>query len=142
MSSAELPWFGVAAEEVPDWWTAARPFVERALAQGGGEFSPEDIEAALMARAMQLWLLRAGNDVCGALVTEIANYPRRRTAILRLFAADRDLRAAWRPLLPVVESWARVQGCGAIEVFGRPGWARILDYELIHVILRKELKHE
>ena len=99
---------------------------------------------ALQSRAMQLWLMRGGQGVAvrGALVTEIANYPRKKTAILRLFAADEGLRAAWRPLLAVVETWARAQGCDGIEVFGRPGWTRILDYELTQVVLRKELKHE
>ncbi len=144
LSSAEICWFGVAAADIPLWREAARPFVERALRHGNGEFSAADIEAALGTRAMQLWLMRGrdGGPICGALITEIANYPRRRTAILRLFAADRGLRAAWRPLLPVVEAWARAQGCGGIEVFGRPGWTRILDYEPTHVVLRKELKHE
>lgn len=142
LSSAEICWFGVPAEDIPLWRDAARPFIERALGHGNGEFTAADIEAALRARAMQLWLMREGGAVRGALVTELAIYPRKRTAILRLFAADHGLRAAWRPLLAVVESWARTQGCDGIEVFGRPGWARILDYELTHVVLRKELKHE
>ncbi len=148
-SSAELSWSGIPAQDIARWWDAASPFIERALAEGRGEYAASDIEAALRVRAMQLWLLgrngtrgSRGISVCGALVTEITNYPRRRTAILRLFSTDPGLRAAWLPLTSVLESWARAQGCDAIEVFGRPGWAKVLDYELTHIVLCKELKNE
>lgn len=141
-SSADLAWFGVVAAFIPLWWDAARPYIEHALDRGHGEFLPDDIRTCLLSRAMQLWLLRRNDEIRGALVTEIADYPRLRTVILRLFSADRELRGQWEPLLAVIEDWARDQGCAAIEIFGRPGWARRLDYELTHVVLRKELKHE
>lgn len=137
-SLAELSWFGVAPGQIGIWWALAAPFVERALAQGRGEMIPEDVRRFLASRAMQLWLLWDG-AVRGALVTEIANHPRKRICVLRLFAADPGLRAAWMRLAPAIESWAKAQGCAAIEVFGRPGWAKILGYELKQVVLSKEL---
>jgi hypothetical protein len=139
LSSAEISWFGVAAPEIAAWWPHAEPYVARALAEGRGEMEPCDVRRFLELRAMQLWLLWDG-AARGALVTEIANHPRKRSCILRLFAADRGLRAAWRALIPLAEEWAREQGCDAVEVFGRPGWARLLDYELKQVVLSKELQ--
>jgi hypothetical protein len=135
-----LRWFGVPARDLNIWWVSAAPLIERALARGRGEMTAEDVRGFLERRAMQLWLLWDGARVCGALATELANYPRKRSCILRLFAADAGWRAAWLRLLPLIEPWAREQGCAAVEVFGRPGWARILGYDIKQVVLSKELQ--
>jgi hypothetical protein len=50
-----------------------------------------------------------------------------------------DMRR-WLPLLATIESYARDEGCACVRIYGRKGWARVLDgYETQHVILRKEL---
>lgn len=73
------------------------------------------------------------------MVTELCDYPRKRTCIVRMLGG-KSLPQEWRGYLSLVEEWAREQGCSAMEVFGRKGWARKLDgYDLQQVVLRKEL---
>jgi hypothetical protein len=71
-------------------------------------------------------------------MTEIVRYPRSTRCVLFLCAGDGLDR--WLHHLGEIEAWARAQGCDAMEVAGRKGWARVLKgYELVNVMLRKEL---
>lgn len=138
-SLAELSWFGVARNALAGWWPLARGYVETALAEGPGDMAIDDVYRFLLSEHMQLWLLWF-EGVRGAVVTEIAVYPRQKTCILRLFAATDGLRSAWLPMLGVIEAWAREKECCAVEVIGRAGWRRLLpEYRQTHVILRREL---
>lgn len=129
----------VPAHQVPGYWDEAAPIIQRALDHGHGAYHLRDIFDALTKREMQLWLGLADGVVKAALITELCRYPRITTCILRLFAADKAKR--WFPHLEVIETWARAQGCVAIEVFGRLGWRKMLDgWTETHAILRKELK--
>lgn len=124
----------------PETWRAALPYVERAQAEGEGEYALDDLRRAIDEGTMQLWLLVADDGVIGAGLTEIIRYPQKTSAVLRMFAADDGRRAEWLPHLPHLERWARAQGCDAIEAIGRPGWARVLSaYRQTHVCLRKDL---
>lgn len=134
-----LEWFGVPGGALAAWWPSARPFIEAALAEGPGDMTAEDVHRFLRSGHMQLWLLRA-RGVRGALVTEIAVYPRQKTCIARLFSAESGRSFAWLPMMRILEAWAREQECCAVEVIGRAGWKRILpEYRQTHVVLRKEL---
>lgn len=127
---------GVRAAAVPKVWREVRPFIERALAEGAGHFAPEDIRAALLRRDMQLWIVRRPDrSAAGALVTEIVAYPRLKVCRLVLAAAADGGREDWLPWRRFVEDWARVQGCQAMELYGRPGWARIVRHDRKRVVL-------
>lgn len=124
----------------PLMWRAAIPFLERALDEGEGEFALDDLKRAIEAGTMQLWLLLADDGVIGAGLTEILRYPRKTSAVLRLFAAEDGRRIEWLPHLAHLERWAKAEGCDAIEAIGRPGWQRVLrTYRQTHVCLRKDL---
>ena len=93
----------------------------------------------LLAGRMQLWAV-VGEAIEAIVLTEIAEYPRRR--LCRVLAAAGAGRARWLHLLGTIEEWARAQGCTAIEPVARPGWERALaplGYRKTHVILEKEL---
>lgn len=138
-SSAELSWFGVDSGAIAGWWPLARGYVEAALAEGPGDMTADDVYRFLQSEHMQLWLLWF-NGVRGAVVTEIAVYPRQKTGVVRLFAAAEGFRSAWLPMLGVIEIWAEEKDCCAVEVIGRAGWQKLLtDYRQTHVVLRKEI---
>ena len=81
---------------------------------------------------MQLW--RDGDTIA---VTTIIRYPRKTTCLIVLAGGSLE---TLRRCLPLVEEWARHQGCQAMEVTGRKGWLRELkDYSQSQVRLWKEL---
>jgi hypothetical protein len=46
----------------------------------------------------------------------------------------------WLGHLDGIATWARAQGCAALELQGRPGWERLLEgWEKTHVLLRKRI---
>lgn len=130
---------GVPAAAVPRVWPFARPFVERALAEGGGHFLADDVLAALERSEMQLWTLWREGRIAGALVTEIVRWPRRSVCRLVLAGAEDGLRGEWLPWRKTIEAWARAHGCAAIEIYGRPGWARLLPGARKRVVLEWDL---
>jgi hypothetical protein len=130
---------GVPAAAVPLLWPCARRFVERALDEGGGHLLAEDVLAALLRREMQLWVLRRDGSVVGALVTEIVRWPRRSVCRLALAGAEDGLREEWLSWRGLIERWARAEGCDAMEIYGRPGWARIVPSARKRVVLEWDL---
>jgi hypothetical protein len=117
---------GIPASAVPLLWPHALRFIERALDEGGGHFLAEDVLAALRRREMQLWLLRDRERLVGVLVTEIVRWPRRSVCRLVLAGAEEGWREEWLQLRGHLERWARAEGCASIEIYGRPGWARLV----------------
>jgi hypothetical protein len=130
---------GVPASAVSLLWPCARRFVERALDESGGHLGAEDVLAALRRREMQLWVLRRGAPIVGALVTEIVRWPRRSVCRLVLAGAEDGLREEWLSWRGLIERWARAEGCASIEIYGRPGWARLVPGARKRVVLEWDL---
>lgn len=127
---------GVASADVAAAWPAVRPFLARALAEGAGHLDADDVRTACLSGAMQLWRLgEADGRPCGALVTELADYPRLRVCRLVLAAAEDGRRAAWLGFLPAIEAWAAARGAARMEAWGRPGWARLVPSARARVAL-------
>ena len=138
---------GIPAAMVLLVWEEARPWVARALEIEGGHFAEEDIRAALLSRDMQLWVVRAaenpasaapdaGRRIRGILVTEIVRYPRRTVCRLVLAGAEDGARAEWLAWRPLIDAWARANGCDLVELYGRPGWARLLPWATRRLVLQ------
>ena len=138
-SDADFQARGVVGDDVPTVWPLIEHLVVRALEYADGRYAASDVLMRLLARDMQLWLAVDWlGSIHGVCVTEIVNYPRSRRCQLFL-AAGRDPRR-WMNALATIESWAKAQGCDAIDCSGRAGWERLLHgYKKTHVSLRKEL---
>lgn len=98
-----------------------RPLIQASLDHGGNALALEDLYAAVLTGAMQLWLAPAGE---AALFTEIIDYPRLRALHVVISAGKLN---ALKDLTPVMLRWARdTQHCTRAQYTGRPGWLRIL----------------
>lgn len=138
-ADADIELRGVPADAVAKLWPEVRALVRRACERSDGRYATDDVLRALLSRDMQLWVAverrHAGTIAC-VCVTEIVDYPRERRCGL-VFCAGRQPEL-WLGCLTRIESWARMQGCAALELQGRPGWERLLDgWTKTHVVLRK-----
>jgi len=130
---------GIPAADIDAVWPLAEPLIAAACRRGGNKDGADDIRAGLNERDLQLWLAWDG-DIVALAVTEIACHPRKRCCRIRI-CAGRD-RQDWQHYLPVIERWAKVRGCAAMELIARPGWSRLLDtqgYATTHLFCEKEL---
>jgi len=79
----------------------------------------------------QLWAFEDS-----AIVTEIINYPQRRT--LRFWLAGGDLETLLE-VEPKIRKWSILYNCKAVEIIGRKGWGKVLkDYEPTATVFIKE----
>ena len=79
----------------------------------------------------QLWALKDS-----AIVTEIIDYPQRRT--LRFWLAGGNLKTLLE-VEPKIRKWSILYRCRAVEIIGRKGWEKVLkDYEPTAIVLVKE----
>lgn len=106
-------------EEVAGVWHDAEPQLRRAC-ERMGERTTHDVLVQLVTGNAQLW--RVGD--CW-FVTEIANYPRKRVAVLSL-AGGRFPRHEVREMRAMLYQWAKHYHADEIRVVGRRGWLRYL----------------
>jgi len=119
----------VPASSVPDMWPLVLPHLAPSIALSRGRYEPEDVGILCARGHMQLWIAGRGDDqVIGAMVTEIAVYPRKRVA-RTVFAGGTDLRRWYRLASDAVEAWGRSWGCQGLEACGRRGWGRLVGAE-------------
>lgn len=94
----------------------ARPYIEAALQYSGGTHTYEDVAAQISEGRLQFW-----PGVNSAVVTEIVEYPRKRT--LHFFLAGGNLPEL-RAMYPGILEWGKANGCTAATLAGRKGWVR------------------
>jgi hypothetical protein len=117
-------------------WPHVSHLVRRAMERGRmGRF--EDVQRDVLAGNAYLWAATEGEKILAVAVTQIGRDTKGRLCTIVACGG-----AGWRRfghLIEVLENYARDEACRAIEVCGRPGWARLLNYRTTRVVLRKEL---
>lgn len=127
---------GIQPYEVDKLWPRLAPLIEQGLRFAGGCFASDDVRRSLVEGRRQL--LVGWPEIACLLVTERIDYPLKR--VLHVFLVAGRLPRDWRILWRGIERWASSEGCTAIEIRGRPGWARRLpDYRATMIFLSKEL---
>lgn len=112
-------------------WFRVRPLVLAALAEGQGEYQARDVFDGVAKGLIQLW---AGER--SMVITQVSRYPRYRALQAIYGAGDlEEIKAG----LPTLLAFAKEQGCVAVLVFGRDGWARALGGKKVSTITRLEV---
>lgn len=126
----------IPADEVDGVWNLAEPILS-AVIRRGGDIQNEAMKQSLISKARQLWFVWS-DHLHGLVVTEIAETPRGKIANIVALGGT-DLKS-WIHLSEHLEIWARNEGCRAMEIIGRKGWARALpDYDVTQYVLTKRL---
>jgi hypothetical protein len=129
----------VPPARVHEFWPHARALIKAAMERG--DISPfVCVEHAVLTGDALLWLAwdADARAIAAACVTELQKVGARKFCGI-VGCGGKDMHR-WLPLLAGVEDYARAEGCAAMRIMGRAGWARILpDYRRKRVILEKQL---
>lgn len=126
----------VPREDINYVWQQVEPLIERAL---DDSYTARDVLDGIIRNSFQLFISWENNKVECAVVTEVADYPRKR--ILRYVLAGGNNLENWlEPIQEKIEQFATNNYCQAIEVAGRKGWLRKLKgFKQKIYIMSKEL---
>lgn len=127
-----------AKEEIGELWPTVRPLLVEALNYHTPGCAPFQVKANLENGEWRLLVVEDAGRVIAAGCLHIVELPLTRQCRFELFGGER--MAEWLPLLTDVEEWAISQGCTSFRLFGRRGWARILDdWRETAVVLEKDI---
>ena len=104
-------------------WADIEAYMAGAAKYTHGRYAVEDIYNELCKGNQQLWIA-FDDKVYGAVITEIMQYPQKRTLIMH-FTGGVELPKWKDEMLSVLRSFAKDNECDCIESYGRTGWKRI-----------------
>jgi len=122
--------------EIPTVWDKVKGHIEKALKYRGSNYSLDDIYAGLRKSEMQLWASQ-GKDLEAALVTTIQVKDDMKFCLF-LALGGTNLKK-WDSWQSYIENWARKEGCEEMRIYGRIGWAKIVNYKIDYTKMSKKL---
>jgi hypothetical protein len=130
----------VDPRHVHDIWPHAALLLKRAIAKTGlASFSA--IERDVLVGSSLLWIAWNGSAVEAAASTSLQQTEAGKVCIITACAGTGMRR--WQSLIGGIEAYAEAEGCRCVRIFGRRGWARVLDgYEQTYAIIDKPLGRE
>lgn len=117
-----------------------REFIERAFEHGRGDDNAEIVLADLKAKGSLLWIAWAADDrkIIAAAVTKIIKTWRGLICLITACGGVDLVR--WKHMIGGLEDFARAEGCIAIRMEARKGWAAVFtDYREPWIVLEKRL---
>lgn len=131
---------GIHASKVDDVWNRIEHFTQAALDRTEGEMAINDVKQYVEDRDMQLWVICDEEDIVGALITEVLDFPRKKAC--RYVTLGGDLKDAFPVIDQSISAWAKSLGCDRMELIGRRGWSRAiknLGYNEAYVYVTKDI---
>jgi hypothetical protein len=144
----ELIYVGlVYPHEVPSLWPYAARFIEMADEKVHFENKADlkEVLPGLLDGTKQLWILHRGQEMIGAGVTEIHQYPKKKICRVVALGSEPNTMPEWFAQWSRITEWARAQRCEGFEIIGRRGWVRrtaSLGFSERAVILYADLEPE
>lgn len=128
----------VSADNVRNIWPHIERFVASACDRGPGGLNPDDLRASCETSRHQLWIGVGDHGAEAAAVTGIFDDGNVRRAEWITFGGDWSKSLNFMPLL---EQWAKDNGCKAFRSYGRPGMVKRMpkEYRIKGVIFEKDL---
>lgn len=133
---------GIHSNNIGDVTPKVWAYVERSQQATACLDTVENVRALCAAGLKQLWLIVDGNELCGAIVTELVVWPRGKVCLMSACAHDGISVDDESTVLDVIEAWAMSKGCAYLEGCGRRGWARrhaSRGYNEVQTLVRKRL---
>jgi hypothetical protein len=107
-------------------WPKAAEMLGKAVKTTRPRYNVDSLRAELDRGGLVLWLVLDGTEPVAAFTTRIAAYPESRGLCMDWIGGER--MREWLPLAqPLMEMYARDNGCTHLEGYGRKAWGRWLQ---------------
>lgn len=127
----------VDPKRITEVWHLAEPLLRAAILRTGLS-AWQDIEYDILYGDALLWLCVDGGEILCAGSTALQDVDAGRVCVITACGGT-DMKC-WTPLLTKIEQYAKDEKCIAVRIYGRKGWARMLDgYHETNVVLDKEI---
>jgi hypothetical protein len=132
----------IPPDDIGKVWEQVEPELDRAF-RLTRKIETHELREALEIGYGQLWVVwnNTTKEQWAVVLSDIQSFygGRKCARIVGLAGKGFEL---WRHLILDIEVWAVNEGCDAIEIVGRKGWARMFpDYDPIEYVLSKELSN-
>lgn len=127
----------VDPKRVQEVWPAVKHLIERAVRRTALSHTADITYDTLHGDGL-LWLAWDGRTVKAAATTVLSDTDDGLVCVLTACGGE-DMRQ-WLPLLDKIEDYARAERCIGVRIYGRRGWARVLQgYHVTNIILERPL---
>lgn len=123
---------------VHEIWPNVSGLIYKAMDKGKlGSFA--EVKKEVLAGNYLLWLAYDGANVKGAVVTALEKTEWDKSCVI--VACGGKFIEEWIDLMPVIEKFARDEGCNRILIYGREGWIGMLPptYRPVRVVIERKL---
>lgn len=112
-------------------WPKVKDYIAAATVYTRGRYEADDVLDLILDGSHLLWIaFEDAQHVKGAVVTNIAEYPRSRWLACPFVTGEIGTFSNWGiPMLRVLQRFARDNGCEGLESTARLGWERIFKNE-------------
>lgn len=126
---------GLTYDDALELWPLIEPLIEKPLVRTGAikDFHPADILELIKSQAMQCWLIYDDDEVLCVAITQILAYPRRKVLGIPFVGAKPGTIKRWLQHMDVMEAFAIEHGCTAIRGWGRKGWEKVMNPDVVRV---------
>ena len=114
----------VLPEHIEAVWPNIEQYMSGAAQYTYNRFTAGDIKKGLINSPQQLWIAYDEGEIYGAVVTEVFSYPLMKALIMH-FTGGKKLMRWKKPMLELLQRFAKDHGCSVIESYGRPGWEKV-----------------
>ena len=124
-------------EEFPEVWDEVYDLLEDVVEHYGEDMTMGDVFHALKDGNFQLWTSYKDGKMECATLTSIQESRGNRYCVIYA-AAGHNMRA-WIGFYNLIEEWAKDMRCTQMRIFGRRGWARVLNMYVHSTEMRRDL---
>lgn len=119
-------------------WPHARSYLARAQEACGVLFDGDALLSDLKKKRLLLWIVYTQKTIDCALITRLMKG--RDGLSCEIMACGGRGMKSWLGFMPIIERYAKAEGCDKLRVVGRLGWRRILkEFEPTGVVLEKRV---
>jgi len=114
----------VPTEFVDNVWPDVYGYMDNVAKRTHGRYEADDIKTLVTDYDHNLWIAFDESKILGAVVTCILHYPRK-SFLSCPFVTGEDFSLWKKPMLDLLQKWAKDNDCDGLESTARIGWSKV-----------------